>query len=258
MDDLNLFLWGEEVSAPGCLKVQKAQLPNRGCAGRIFPNAVLSLGIGYKIFKTLFPDIGNNWMICKFGGRLLCRRTPHNETFPLLSICQDPDWISYPQIPRLFTGAFPAKSFCGLHFTLHILVGLFFLGFHFILSFCCPSPTRPPCLSGTRNMFFWLSSQAFSQWAQFFHLNFCLLSVFYLYWTHFLSLFLLFSFTWISTKSKGNPRLCHGEYVQFTRDSKPSWKVTWPPRLAVANSSLRWPSLILNFLETYNNTIYHI
>lgn len=85
------------VSTPWCLKSPKAQLPNVACAWRLFPNAMLSLGIGYKTFKTLFSVIGRNGMICKVG-RLLCRRIPHS-VMVLLFICQDPNCLFYPQMP---------------------------------------------------------------------------------------------------------------------------------------------------------------
>lgn len=178
---------GKRVSAPQCHEAQEAPLANLACAKSIFPNAMLPLGFDCKICKTLFPDVGKHWAICNVG-RQLCRRIFYDVMFPLLSICQDLDLLSYSHIPRLFKHSLSCQSFCGLHFVLHFFVRLLYLEFHFIVSFCCPDPTMPPRPSGTtRSLLFWPSVQAFSQWAQFFYLNFCPLSVLYLYLTHFLS-----------------------------------------------------------------------
>ena len=89
MSDLNLLLlWGRRLSASWYLEAQKAQLPNLACAGKLFPNAMLTLGFSYKIFKALFPDRCKNWVICKVG-RWLYRKIPHNVACPLLLICQN-------------------------------------------------------------------------------------------------------------------------------------------------------------------------
>lgn len=155
------FYCGKRSAAPWCLESRKAQFPNVACAWRVFPNAILLLGIGYKTFKTLFPDIGRSWTICKVG-RLLCRRTPHSAMV-LLFICQDPNCLFYPQMPRWYKWSLFLLKFSVDYILLHIsFLDYSFWNstssFHFASKFC---HTFLSFKDG--NMLFWLSFWDFSQ-----------------------------------------------------------------------------------------------
>lgn len=234
------FYCGKRSAAPWCLESRKAQFPNVACAWRVFPNAILLLGIGYKTFKTLFPDIGRSWTICKVG-RLLCRRTPHSAMV-LLFICQDPNCLFYPQMPRWYKWSLFLLKFSVDYILLHIsFLDYSFWNstssFHFASKFC---HTFLSFKDG--NMLFCLSETSH----KFIYPNFYPLSVLYLQ-THLLS-FSLFSITWILIKSECNHSLCYEECLWLIHGLKASWKVTLSLRLAMANSFLHWLSVILNFL----------